>query len=271
VDFKDEQVVFYAQSGLTCIAVLMLTVYYFIYTRVSSQANAKKKIWVPPKAKPALPFGLGPKAEEVKASDYEETTYEDHEIKQLKEAAQGVLMSVGIAIFMSFKFKVHVSLLMQAVMLPLNAFDAMVMKKYLLGKVKEKDGDGLYEELDFKPTDEKLAKLKQVKKALKQRLMKAAGEAEGGGDAAASTTATTATATTTTGAVESKAPEVEEEPADDAPSSSPSADSSSAPSSAAAADKKRLATAIGASAPSSSSKNTVSEPAPGSEDFGNID
>jgi hypothetical protein len=40
--------------------------------------------------------------------------------------------------FMSLKFDVHVSLLMQSVMMPVNACDQLVLKKYLLGK-KEKE------------------------------------------------------------------------------------------------------------------------------------
>lgn len=67
-------------------------------------------------------------------------------------------MSLGISLFMSFKFKVHMSLLMQSVMLPLNLLDVMVLKKYILGTKKGPDGsDKLYGEVFVAPTAESLA------------------------------------------------------------------------------------------------------------------
>jgi hypothetical protein len=43
----------------------MLSLHYYVYTRAQANTNTKK-IWVPPKAKPSLPFGLGPAPEPVK-------------------------------------------------------------------------------------------------------------------------------------------------------------------------------------------------------------
>lgn len=76
-----------------------LLIYAFVYTRVLASNNTKK-IWVPPKAKPQLPFGLGPPAEKVKAEEYTETTYKEHEINLLKEAAQSLVMGAGMSLFM---------------------------------------------------------------------------------------------------------------------------------------------------------------------------
>ena len=112
-----------------------------------------KKIWVPPKAKPTLPFGLGPPAEPIKAEDYEASTYKAHEIKLLQESGQSIVMSLAISLFMSFKFQVHVSLLMQSVMLPMNTLDSIVLKKYILGIKKE----NMYSELFAAPTEASLA------------------------------------------------------------------------------------------------------------------
>ena len=95
------------------VAVLMCSVYYYIYTLVKAGKDKSKVIWVPPKAKPSLPFGLGPEPEPLKDSDFVKTTYEEYETKLIKEAGQALLMPVGISMFMSLKFNVHVSLLMQ--------------------------------------------------------------------------------------------------------------------------------------------------------------
>ena len=134
----------------------MLSVYFFVYTRISSSKN-EKKIWVPPKPKPQLPFNLGPPPEPVEPKDYEATTYKDYEIKLIKEAAQSILMSSGISFFMSIKFGVHMSLLIQAIMMPLNAFDLVVLKKYILGTTKSPEGGNLYNELFSEPTKESIA------------------------------------------------------------------------------------------------------------------
>jgi hypothetical protein len=55
-------------------------------------------------------------------------------------------MSVGISLFMSFKFNVHVSLLIQTAMLPVNAYDSVILKKYLIGATTA------YNELTAPPT-----------------------------------------------------------------------------------------------------------------------
>lgn len=98
---------------------------------------------------------MGPPAEIVKPEEYEETTYLDLEIKLLKESVQGILFGVGITLFMSFKFNVHVSLIIQSVSGPLNLLDSLVLKKYLLGI----DQDRLYGEFLSQPTIEDIASL----------------------------------------------------------------------------------------------------------------
>lgn len=81
-------------------------------------------------------------------------------MKLLKDSAQAILMSIGIAFFMSLQFKIHMSLAMQCVMVPLTAFDSVVLKKYLLGTKTGADGSSaIYGELEAPPTAEYLAKL----------------------------------------------------------------------------------------------------------------
>jgi Phosphate transport (Pho88) len=127
----------------------LISLHILVYLLLGGNKKKSVKIWVPPKAKPVLPFGLGPPAEVVKAEDYTETTYNEYEIKLLKESAQGILMSVGISLLMSFKFNVHVSLITQSVSGPVNLIDSLVLKKYLLGMNKV----NLYGEFLHKPTE----------------------------------------------------------------------------------------------------------------------
>jgi hypothetical protein len=157
IDFKDPEIVKYSQITFITVTVLILTMHFYAYSRVTAKKN-EKTIYVPPKAKPALPFGLGPPAEPVKPEDYTVTTLTDHETGLLKESAGSICMSMLITLFMSFKFNIHMSLVMQSVMLPLNSYDSIVLKKYILGIAKAADGgDKLYNEVYEAPTAESLA------------------------------------------------------------------------------------------------------------------
>jgi len=156
IDFKDPQIIQITQAAFTAVLVILLSLYYFAYTRIQSKKDLKK-IWVPPKPKPSLPFGLGPAPEPVEPKDYEETTYNAYETKLIKELVQSALMSAGISFFMSYQFKVHMSLLMQAIMMPMNAIDSVILKKYFLGVTKNADGGLLYNELMSAPTKESIA------------------------------------------------------------------------------------------------------------------
>ncbi len=139
------------------VCAIVLTLYYFVYTKItSSKSDATKKIWVPPKAKPTLPFGLGPPAEPIEAKDYEETTYKAQEMKVLKENVTAIGMSILISGFMSIKIESHQALLMQGLMMPFNFYDSVVVKKYLFGKTGAADGGLLYGELFKAPTDASL-------------------------------------------------------------------------------------------------------------------
>jgi hypothetical protein len=156
---------------------LLGTLYFFIYTRVNAQKDEKKDIWVPPKAQPKLPFGLGPPPKELVPADFKKTTYKVHETDLLKEAAGQLVMTVVISLLMSYKFQVHFSLLMQAVMLPLGIYDNILFKKYILGQTKKPDGSLLYGEVYREPTAESIALAARVA-ALRANGSEAAAEPE---------------------------------------------------------------------------------------------
>ena len=102
---------------------------------------------MPPKPKASLPFGLGPAAEPLKVEDFEKTTYKEYEMKLIKEVAQQTVMNAVITLFMGYQFKIHLSLLIQPVMIPLGLFEAVIFQKYVMGVVKQADGSNLYNEL----------------------------------------------------------------------------------------------------------------------------
>lgn len=129
IDFTDENILNMARIGVVSVLVIAVSTYTMIYFAIEKK-NDNRKIWVAPKV-PSLPF-IGTMGE-TKPEDFAQTTYHDHEIKVLKEGAQGVLMACGIAILMSFKFGVHISCVMQSVSVPLGLFDSILVKKYLLG------------------------------------------------------------------------------------------------------------------------------------------
>ena len=62
--------------------------------------------------------------------------------------------SVGITLFMSIQFKIHLSLLMQTWSTPATAYDSPILKKYILRQKLTHDGKTLYKELLVAPTQE---------------------------------------------------------------------------------------------------------------------
>eukprot|EP00602_Paraphysomonas_sp_CaronLab_P007635 CAMPEP_0185024226 /NCGR_PEP_ID=MMETSP1103-20130426/7220_1 /TAXON_ID=36769 /ORGANISM="Paraphysomonas bandaiensis, Strain Caron Lab Isolate" /LENGTH=224 /DNA_ID=CAMNT_0027557145 /DNA_START=60 /DNA_END=734 /DNA_ORIENTATION=+ len=145
IDMKSPEVIQYARIGIVTAAVVGLATYFFIWQMVSSNKNTKK-IWVPPKPQPSIPF-LTPPPEAPKPEEYSETTYPEHEKKLVMEALQGLAMSCGIALFMSFKFDIHLSCMMQAVMVPIGLWENVLVQKYVLGNKTE----NAYNELDSAP------------------------------------------------------------------------------------------------------------------------
>ncbi len=143
----------------------MLAAYFFIYQKVNSKSDSKT-IWVPPKAKPSLPFGLGPAPEPVKPEDFEKTTYKDYEVKLLKENVQQLIMGGAMSYFMTLKFQIYISLVVQIVTMPLNLYENILFKKYIMGVTKKDDGSLLYGEVFTQPTVESLAAAERIRAAV---------------------------------------------------------------------------------------------------------
>ena len=105
-------------------------------------------IWVPPKTPPSLP--IGPQPEAPKPEDYVATTYMDHELSLCREALQALGLSIGISCLMSFKFGIHMSCMMNCAVIPLELYENILVKAYILG-VKE---DNAYKEFLSDPNVE---------------------------------------------------------------------------------------------------------------------
>jgi len=157
IDFKDPSIVELVTNSFIGVVVVVLGLHYYLYNAITSK-NDNTLIWVPPKPKQQLPFGLGPPIEPIKIDDYEKTTYKDYEIKLLRESVQSIVMSGGISYLMSMKFG-QMSLLIQAIMIPVNLLDNILLKKYVLGIMKTNDGKSLHNELLSPPTDDIIAQL----------------------------------------------------------------------------------------------------------------
>ena len=65
IDFTDPEIVKIGQISLVSVGILLLTIHYYIYTRIQAKKD-NRPVWVPPKAKPQMPFGLGPAEEPLK-------------------------------------------------------------------------------------------------------------------------------------------------------------------------------------------------------------
>lgn len=147
IDLTDQENIDLVRTVLISVVAVVCGVYFIIYQMVSSKkAGSDKKIWVPPKPEPAMPFSAPPAP--PTPEQYVETTYYDHEMAMVVDAVKAMGMPIGIALFMSFKFNIHVSSLAQIFQLPLTTFENPLVKKYILGMKAD------YKELTEAPVSE---------------------------------------------------------------------------------------------------------------------
>lgn len=144
IDLKREENVNYVRIAAGSSLALMLSVFFILYKMIEGKGD-KTKIYVPPKPAFSMPFSPPPEA--PTPDQYEETTYFDYETKMLYEGSSQSCFAVAIALFMSWKFNIHISCLLQACIVPTAIFDNLCCRKYVFGT------KGLaYGELLEKPT-----------------------------------------------------------------------------------------------------------------------
>lgn len=147
IDLTDQDNIDMVRTVLISVITIVCGVYFVVYQMVSSKkAGSEKKIWVPPKPEPAMPFSTPPPP--PTPEQFVETTYYDHEMALVMDAVKAMAMSCGIALFMSFKFNIHVSSLAQIIQLPLTTYENPLVKKYVLGMKAD------YKELTTAPVSE---------------------------------------------------------------------------------------------------------------------
>ena len=120
------------------------------YLISSGHKDANKTIYVPPKKLSPSPFAPTPPPP-VPPAQWEKTTYGAHEFGLLKSVVGSTAMGFGIALLMSFKFGVHMSIIMQCGTMPYAIWECLATRKHF-GLVNLWKPDGpLYEELTEAP------------------------------------------------------------------------------------------------------------------------
>jgi len=153
IDTKDPDVLAEQQLRFMYVTAGVCAVLAYSFLRVYFSSDKSKQIWVPPKKPPANPFAPAP---EVKAelTEYEATTYGEHEMGLLRTAVGQAAMAFGIAMVMSYKFGIHMSVVMNQGTLPYGLWECLVSRKYLgvAGFIGAgSGGEPLYGELTEKP------------------------------------------------------------------------------------------------------------------------
>ena len=75
------------------------------------------------------------------------------------------IMSSVMSYFMSMKFNIYISLIVQVLTLPLNLYEFALFKKYVMGQQKKSDGSNLYNEELTAPTAARIAELERARLA----------------------------------------------------------------------------------------------------------
>ena len=142
IDFNNPESLLQARTILALITVVSLIVLVILYKVVEWKSD-KRKIWVPP-AKQEVSMPFLPKPEPPKPSEFIETTYELHEKKVVFDAIKSIGFASAIAFFISFKFSIHMSVLMQLIMIPMNVWDCPVFQRQVMGNISSNTYNELF-------------------------------------------------------------------------------------------------------------------------------
>lgn len=151
VDLKDPDILNYARVGF-CTSVLFLAlVYGYVFAKVQTSPNGEK-VFIPPPPNPAA-WIIKMMGQEVPedAKAYTKSSIKEHEVTKVQEAIQTLLFTGAMGLAMTFMFNVHQVLVMQGVLLPVNALDNVLIQKYILGATKNDEGQPLWGETTEDP------------------------------------------------------------------------------------------------------------------------
>lgn len=151
IDLKDPEIINYARMGFITSIVMLLLMYGFIYLKVHSSKD-DKEVYMPPAANPsAWMLKMMGQEDPEAGKPYKKTTIKEHEKPLIQSAIQSVLFTGAMGLAMTFKFDVHQVLVMQGVLLPVNATDNILVKKYIFGQTKNDEGGELHGNVDEEP------------------------------------------------------------------------------------------------------------------------
>jgi hypothetical protein len=128
IDLKVPDNVDKLRMAMITSVVAVYSVYFILYMIIKNRKNSTE-IWVPPKPTPAMPFS--PPPPKPTHDKYEKTTYSNYECGQIIEIARTSGTSIAIALFMSYKFNIHISCLFQLILVPFSLYDNLVCRKNL--------------------------------------------------------------------------------------------------------------------------------------------
>jgi hypothetical protein len=156
VDLKDPDVLNLARIGFCASVGLLMLVWFYIYSKVNGSTD-EKTVWIPPtkddKADWMLKLMGQPTSADavVKKEDYVKTTMKAHEAPLVNKEIQSIMFTFVMGMVMTMQFGVHQVLVMQGVLLPVNATDNVLIQKYLFGKTEGDNGKPLYGMLTSDP------------------------------------------------------------------------------------------------------------------------
>lgn len=137
LDYTDDTILLLARVAYFSMAAINWLGHKLVQSKITA-ANDTTVIYVPQK-QPSL---MGP-APTTADTPRMKTTYMEHENKEAAQKTQQAMMGVLMMALMTFKFELHMPLLLQALMTAVELFTSPLLKRHVLGMKVERP----YEEL----------------------------------------------------------------------------------------------------------------------------
>ncbi|OQS01146.1 hypothetical protein ACHHYP_01787 [Achlya hypogyna] len=124
IDFENELILNGARAAFLLCQVVSLLLGLYAKSKVEARKD-ETKIFVPT---PKSPLDTS-----TENSPLTETTYYAHELAKAKEFIQQTCIGAAISSFIHLKFGVNQVVVIQSVMIPLNLYDNVILKKHVFG------------------------------------------------------------------------------------------------------------------------------------------
>ncbi|OQR81924.1 hypothetical protein THRCLA_11283 [Thraustotheca clavata] len=124
IDFENDTILYGARACFVACQVISLLLGLYAKSKIE-KCHDTTKIYVPT---PKSPLDTS-----TENSPLTETTYFDHELAKAKEFIQQTCIGAAISGFIHLKFGVNQVVVIQSVMIPLNLYDNVILKKHVFG------------------------------------------------------------------------------------------------------------------------------------------